>query len=101
MLNFTDDFFFKCNDIDLFFLKSRQLMEFNVDLKMMSDYQQKGSTLTEAFFEAQRNLDLSINRGVNTVTYEISSLRIMQAFSFYSWRLIEMLLNNKMCVSCI
>lgn len=35
------------------------------------------------------------------MTYEISTLRIMQAFSFNSWRLIEMLLHNKVCINDI
>jgi hypothetical protein len=96
VLNFTDDLYYKKYALELFETKCRDQQDFNVNLKYLNDIQEKNRvSQTEAYGIAKDQLQLSTKRGINTMTYEVNNIRILQAYHFNAWRVIEMIVKNE------
>lgn len=93
-LNFTESQLRGASDCVQLLHKSIQIQEFNNDLKKIYDVRNLRSIRnSQAILDADKEMLLSSQGcfNYNMITYRKNNLRYMQAFSYDSWRTIEMI----------
>jgi len=102
-INFSEKYFAQLSSKERLKIKSRSTKHFNIELKFIDDIaNEHNCSTTEAVHQASHCNLIGYNYpGVNLVNYSINNLRFLQSYSFHSWRLIEMLVKNEICITDI
>ena len=82
-------------------LKSCHVQDFYTEMKHIYDIQaQHSCTISEAVEMAKHEMLIGYNfPGVNVISYSVNNQRLMQSFSFSSWKMFEHITSSNISVT--